>query len=315
MASTLVKDLIDKIQRITNRVDTDWRVRVREAIDDSIKNFAVHAPWDALERRETFIADGQAFMILPSRVARVMHVDDLTNKIALEPGQDWARRYDSTYLESSGEAPIEWRPAGVTPLVQTLATDTRLSIQSTVSENYGVVVRGLVRDTAASGSPLEFYAVEENFAMGGSDATQTANLFVRVDTIQKEVDTSGQLIVRNADDSSILSRIQPWEAQSEYPRIEFYQKPNAGHKLRVRYYVQPGVIDDESAAVPQGVPTEYIKWRAAGDIHWEKQESQPAQLAWAKADEILDSYRHRETAHGERDTQSRPTLSYYDMEE
>jgi hypothetical protein len=316
MASVkVVSDLIDQVQRLANRVDTGWRTRCLDAINRALQDFAHHAPWDGLKRLEQFTAPGGRYVTFPERVKKVIRVHDITNKETLNPGGNWGRRMDGTWLEQSGSQPLEWRQMGTVPVISTPATDTLLQVNTTASDNFDVVIRGLARDTAASGSPLEFYPVVETISITGTGATNTANTFVQIDEINKAKNTNGDLIVSDVVSGKQIARIEKWNGIAAYNRVEVTDPPPVGHQLLIEFFTAPRPIEAETEPLDPSLDTQYIMWKAAGDIMWQKQEAQPAQVAWAKADEILDSVRARETAFGERDSQSRPTLSYYDLEE
>lgn len=303
--SLTVARLIDRVQQLANRVDTSYRSRVRDAISRAQEDWALLNPWVGLKRVEALTMPGGRFMALPSRVARVITVSDVTDKRFLEAGDNWHRTFEQRWLYDTSGSPLEWREAGIVPLLGAPATDTRLQLTAGVSEVYNVYVTGLARDTSASGTAEEFYNVEETLQMAGTGATDTATTFVEVRTLQKTSDTVGDLVVRATTGSAFLARIPKRDSQSRYRRLEFQDVPAAGRVLRVEYYTRPEELVDEEQSVEPSVDEKFMLWRAVGDLHWINKEFDAAQAAWDKADQILAADTRAEN-YGERRIQPLP---------
>lgn len=313
-AEKLVTNLVSQVQRLANRVDSNYRTRVLESINAAVRQLASEAPWDGLRRVERFLAPGGQYMTFPARVRKVITIADVTSTLPVDPGGDFARRFGASYIQQSSTLPIEWRPAGTMPVIAAPATDTQLRLQTGVSEGIQVTIRGLVRDTGASGTALELYEVSESLVMGGSGVTDTAATFVQIKEISTEQNRSSDLTVKSTVTGAILARIPPWQAYSEYARVEFFGSPEQGRQLHVEYFTDPERVLSEGDTLHSAVDIDYVKWRAVGDLHWMKQEQEAARLAWAEADAVLARLKNRENSFGERDSSNRPLVNYFDLE-
>lgn len=313
-AEKLVTNLISQVQRLANRVDSNYRTRVLESINAAVRQLACEAPWDGLRRVEQFLAPGGQFMTFPARVRKPIMIADVTSTLPVDPGADFARRFGASYIQQSANLPVEWRPAGTMPVIAAPATDTKLQLQTGVSEGIQVTIRGLARDTAASGTALEFYEISESVVMAGTNATNTASTFVQIKEISTEQNRLSDLTVKAAATGAILARIPPWQAYSEYVRVEFFGSPEQGRALHVEYFTDPERILSEGDTLHSAIDIDYVKWRAVGDMHWIKQEQEAARLAWAEADSVLARLKNRENSFGERDSSNRPLVNYFDLE-
>jgi hypothetical protein len=315
MATKLISDLITEAQQLANRVDSNWNARTLLAINRALKKYAKHAPWDGLLRQESFLSPGGRYMVFPDRVMRVRRLGDSDNSIPLKAGEQWSQRYPGTFFQQSGTQPFEWRPVASVPVIASPTTDTALELQTTASDGMTVSIRGLARDTNASGTALELYEVFETVAMGGTGATNTTNIYVEVLEISKEKDSTASLLVRSATSSALLARIPPWEASSQYQRIELFHPSPVARNFLTEYYCRPQDITSTDHPLDPSIDTEYVVWQAAGDLHWAKQEAQAANAAWAKAEQVLAKQRIQELAHGDRDSQMRPSVNYQELED
>lgn len=252
--------------------------------------------------------------MLPKRVARVIWLGDVDNSRKIEAGQHWEDRAPGTYFQETAGSFLEWRPLGTVPVITQPQTDIQIDMRSTQSEAIRVFVRGLVRDTTSSGTTGELNMLEENIVLNGSDFTQTSNEFVQLWTIEKDFNTTAEVLIRDtmATNPQIISRIYPWESRPEYQRVECILVPTLGTQVRVRYFARPPRIIRLLQTIEEEVDQDYLVWRVAGDLHWHQNERDAAQIAWGKAEEVLQNRINQERMHGDADYRAMPTSMFLD---
>ncbi|MEE8522130.1 MAG: hypothetical protein V3S83_12280, partial [Gemmatimonadota bacterium] len=128
--ASLLADLIDRIQRLSDRTDAKYRQRVLDSIDEAVQWYALTLPWDSLQKPEDFIADGTRDMVLPDRVNKVISIGDRTNVHPLDGGAHWEKRTPAQYYQRTAGQALEWRDMGWLPVIKQPVTDTTLNIES-----------------------------------------------------------------------------------------------------------------------------------------------------------------------------------------
>lgn len=311
MASSLLKDLIDRVQRLADREDPAYRARVLDALDEACQWHAMVLPMESLTKHEDFYASGE-FLILPDRVGSPVMFFDKTNKRPLEPDSHFERRDPGVYADKTAGAPLRWRPAGYSPVVRDLSTNATLVLASSASEVMAVQVRGLIHDTAASGTALEYREVVETITLGGTSEA-SSNYYHSITSIQKDKATESDLIVSTALDG-IISRIPSWETRPLFQRIQLMPASN-GTVLSLEYFKRPDRLTSEDDPIDPGLVEEALVWRAVGNAHWFDNETQNAQAAWAKANEAISIKRNAQETFGEKDHGVEPWTGYVRMED
>lgn len=310
MASSLVKDLIDRVQRIADRVDPTYRIRTLDSLDEAQQWYASQIPWDALKRIEDFQASGE-FLVLPDRVNKVIRIGDRTNARPLDAGEFFERATPGAYYQRSTGAPCRWRPMGYVATVKELSTAAQLHVSSTQSETISVQVRGLVSDSTASGTALEFYEAKETMTLVGATLAST-NTYTSIIALQKDKGTASDVLIGTAADG-LLARIPSWEARPLYHKIQLQPVPT-GQTLEVAYFRRPDRLTSEQDPMDPSINEEAIVWRAAGNLHWMDNEGQAAERAWQKANEVIALKRNEEETFGEKDFHIEPWQGYMDLE-
>jgi hypothetical protein len=308
-----VAKYIDEIQRRVNRIDTGWRTRVLEAIDHAVQSFAEKMPWKELRREEIFLAPGTRQMVFPTRVARIITLGDRGNARYVAPGEAWESRSEGSFYQDTIGSPVEWRHAGAVPVISQPTTDAALNVRSTASEAITLYLQGLARDTAASGTALELYPVRESITFNGSAFTGTANTYVQLLDVYKTSNSSADVIINDSVAGTPISRIAGWQDRPNFQSVEFMWIPQSGTQIQASYFTRPEQIVSENQVVDNNVDHDYIVWRAAGDIHWQKEQQQAAQLAWAKAEERLLDLANAAQNFGEIDIRTVPTSNFLDF--
>jgi hypothetical protein len=311
MASTLVKDLIDRVQRIADRVDPSYRVRVLDSLDEAQQWYSSQVPWDALKRIEDFQSTGE-FLTLPDRVNKIIRIGDRTNARPLNPGEFFEHRRSGAYFQRTTGAPLEWRDMGFVATVKDLSAAAVIHVSSTASEAIAVQVRGLVSDSTASGTSLALYEAKETMSLVGATLAST-NTYTTIIAIQKDKGTTNDVLIGTAADGQI-ARIPSWEARPMYRKVQFSPVPS-GQALEVVYFRRPDRITSENDALDPAVNEEALMWRAAGNLHWMDNEGQAAERAWQKANEVIALKRNEEETFGEKDFTVSPWLGYVNLED
>lgn len=310
MASTLIKDLIDRVQRVADRVDPSHRTRALDSIDEAMQWYASQVPWDALKRQEDFYAASE-YLILPDRVNKVIRIGDKTNSRPLDPGEFFERRRPGAYFQRVTGAACEWRDQGYVATAKDITEGSTLEVYSTASEAINVQVRGLVSDTTASGTALELYEAKETISLAG--VTQTsAHSYNKVISIQKDKGTDADVIVGTSADGQI-ARIPSWESRPMYRKIQFHPVPT-GQTFEVAYFRRPDRVTSENDPISPGLNEEALMWRAAGNMMWMDNEPQAAERAWQKAAEVVAIKRNEEETFGEKDFHVEPWAGYMSLE-
>lgn len=310
MASTLIKDLIDRVQRVADRVDPSYRTRVLDSIDEALQWYASQVPWDSLKTPEDFQTTGE-FLILPDRVNKVIQIGDKTNGRPLNPGDQFERRFPGSYFQKTTGAPCEWRDMGTVPVIKELSVIAPVFVSSSQSDAIAVQIAGLVQDTTASGTALEFYEAKETVTLAG--VTQTSvNSYSKITAIQKDKGSDADVSVGSAADG-LFSRIPSWESRPLYRKVQFHPVPT-GQTLEVLYFKRPNRITSENDPIEASANEEALMWRAAGNVMWMDNEPQAAERAWQKAAEVIAVKRNEEETFGEKDFHIEPWAGYMNLE-
>ncbi len=315
MPDNVVRKLIDRSQELANRIDPGFRNRTLSALSRAVVYWGTRLPWSSLREVEDFIANGTKFLVFPERVGTVVALTDKTNTRALLPGGQWHTRNTSDYVTSVGGAPFEWRDRGFWPIVSQPSTDTQIQLQAGGSEAFEVRIRGLVRDAGASGTAMELQPQGEIMTMGGTDPTNSSLTYVRLDYVEKEIATSFDLKVKDPISGAIVSYIPASSGRAQLRRVEFLRTPPTNTVFRLEYFRKPDELETEDQPVDISIDTDYLTWRAAGDLHWINKEQGAAQAAWAKADEIIGSSIASQENRGEVPHTFSPLFTYNELED
>ncbi len=309
-----VGDIIDQSLRLANRVDPAYRQRALDAVDRNVRYFAERVPWPSLERREEFQANGSEFFTFPRRVRSIISIGDNTNKCYVRPGDHFERQYPEWELGGNKPqgGPFKWRHLGTSPVIQDPTERTVLNLNTTASDSQSVFVRGLAFDTAASGSALEYFEASE-IVVAQETPTATVNQFKEVLAIEADtLDKNHDIVVRYDTGDLPAARILKNERHTSYEKIQWLAKPATGNLFTVRYYEDTEKIASESQILPPQVDTDVIVWRTVGDLHWISEAPQAAQLAWQRADELIQVHMTAQVSHGDRLEQAIPYAPMYE---
>jgi len=309
--ASFVADLINRVQRLADRVDSSKRQESLDALDEAVQWFANKVPWDGLIKTEVFTTSGSEYLTLPDRVTRVISMADLTNFLPMEAGgNDWNK--SPSHMQRASGTAAEWRHQGVVPVIFQPSDPSYISMIASVSESYEVTVKGLMQDTSASGTALEFYEDLEILTIQDESAVTGAKTWSRIDEISKARATNSDLQVSIAHGT--VSRIPRWSTRPLYQQLQFVHVPVSGTRLEVQYFRRPDRLTSEQHTIDPLINEDALVWRAAGNLHWMDQEGQQANLAWRKAEEILNDQKNVEETFGEKDHSIQPWSGYFNIE-
>ncbi len=309
-----LSNLITEAQRLAGRVDTDFNDRTRRWLNEAQTQWAIAIPWASLARRETFAMNGGQQLVLPPRVLTVKWLIDRTNHRPLYPNDQLDKEFPWTLIDSTAGNLQAWKEVGVQPVSRQPSAQGTLSIQTTASDNFNVFVAGLVENTTQSGTPEQFYAVQETVVVSDSAAHTTANQYVRVEVLGKDKFSAGDVIVKDAA-ANQLARIPYAILQSKYRVLEFVNTPSAGTLIDVFYIQEPLTLVDNAQHPPTAVETDYLLWYTAGMIHAAQGQDEQSQAKLAKAAQILQARIVKDRKHGDKDWRAIPDPFYWANED
>lgn len=310
-----VGQLIDTALQLANRSSAQYRTRALYAVDRAVRYFADRMPWPSLRKEETFRSDGTNHFTFPQRVRHIISIGDQERGHYVQPGTQLTKQYPTFTL--SGRSVGSWQHSdlGVVPVISAPATDTYLDISTPQSESQIVHVVGLVRDSTASGTPLELYEAQETVYLTGTNATST-NQFAEILKIEKDtLDADQDVLVKYTYNGKPVSRIMHNERAPQYKRVEFLGTPNVGDRFVCQYYTNPEKIVAEDVVLDPAIDSDVILWRVVGDLHWINSEGEAANGAWSKAEDKLLVLKSAQEAVNQGFTQFIPWAPFVDPED
>lgn len=305
-----LSNLITEAQRLAGRVDANFNNRTRRWLNEALTQWAIGSPWAALERTETFVADGTEKLVLPPRVLTVKWIADRTNQWPLDPSRHYDREYPTALLAGTSGAARRWTEGGVQAVIRQPATAGALEIQTTASDSFGLYVQGLAENSDASGTAERYYLVEEKIDVAGSGPYSTVNSYVQIDVLGKDDYTPADVTVKDSD-SNLIARLPAHGFNSEYRVVEMVLRPTAGTQFDVRYVSRPAPLIENYQTPHPSVDPEYLIWYAASMIHRAQGQSQDAESKRAHAQNILQTRAYKDRMHGDKDLRALPDQEYW----
>lgn len=307
--------LIDRGQELADRKDTSWDGRCTRFVNEAIKQWSTKLPWPTLQRAEDFTFNSREstgrVLTLPQYVQKVLRVADDTNNVVLRPGNSPDLDFPNKHLDNAAGAALFYRELGFAALHKQPASAAAIRVQSTASDAATIYVSGLALDTSASGTPDELYLTREEIITSGSSITSGSKLFVRVDTIGKDVDSSNSDILVSTAADGQLARLCQDDEQTRYRQLELLNGPPDGTIFQIEYLLKPHPLRATNDHAPPAVDPDYIIWYVASMIHRAQGNIQEAEVLLARANEILEREATFEKNAGDQDFRSFPEPLYW----
>lgn len=303
--------IIERAQRLANRVDVDFDDRCYQFINEALEEFALAHPWSTLHRVITLPCTGDAHLIIPQHVLAVRWMIDETNKYPINPKEGWDREAPDAYVEATVGNAFWWQEIGMVPAIRDGSGP--LSIVCSYSEAGVAYVAGTVENTAYSGTANHYSLLDEQVSFAAATGVTLTNRFVEIATFGKSSRTTGEL--RLFDSTGLLSVIPPREFSAGYRRLRLLYKPSGGTLIRMGVLQKPPQIYQAGQVLPVQVNPNYVIWYVAGCIHKALGQEQRAALCMQKAIEILDKRIRFENNFGDRDWGASPDSDYWTHED
>jgi hypothetical protein len=305
-------EIVTQAGRLIGRPDTNFQGTLQDFLNQSIRDWARKRPWASLKRRLTVYATGSRFLILPSFVERPVQVFDVSNIHPVESGGNWDFEFPSALATQTNGIPIEWQDMG------TVATISDPSDYISVeSDNSGdteeIRISGFSHVSEASGTALEYEVVHESIALSGTSAVTSTHNYVEVLTIGKANDTTGKVSVRSG--GSLLARLNRYETQARYRRIEFIRVPNSGTQFEITALFKPNELEHDSQTPHPSIEGDFLLWSTAGFGLMSIGERQAGLFYLQKAQAILEQTDFRDKNFGDQFHRMIPIVDAYQAEE
>lgn len=247
----------DNIQK----TDSTFQSKIKRWVNNNYTTVAIRWPWKALidyaETGVTFTA-GQAYMMLPKRVDRILMLSERTNNVVLSGvgvSQFWRRFTDVANNQAS---PISFTYAGEQGSILALtAASTVNVVSSSTSDNTAFTVR--VQGTVSGEQTSETLTLNGTTVVTSSN-TYDSGSFIRV---SKSGTTTGTLTFKQTSNSNVLATLGQTEFTTSYRRIRLYQVPTAG-TLAI-YYVRSVERMVNDLDVPEWDCTSHLIAAASAD--------------------------------------------------
>jgi hypothetical protein len=307
-------NLITEAQRLSGRVDTQFRARTRRWINEAQEEWSLEVPWPTLIREESFRTDGTAQLILPPRVKVMLWAGDAANQRPIDMMKHWDREFPGPFFGKTTGAACVLRPMGVVAASKQPAAVGPITVKTTASDSVTIHISGLAQDTAASGTSEQFYPVREALIIASDSEYTSVNSYVKIDSLGKDDFTLGDFVFRDSS-SNVVARLNKDEYRTGYRRVDLLYIPPIGTEIVVQYLTGPETLVDDTQVPHPAIDPEYLIWYAAGMTHEAMSEAQQSQIKLARAKEILNRRIHRETGFGDQDWRALPEAGFWANED
>jgi hypothetical protein len=306
-----LSNLITESQRLAGRVDPLFNDRTRRWLNEAQTEWAISVPWPQILRTETFVLDGTAQIVLPPRVLTVKWIMDRTNSRPIFPNERLDREMPESIVAASAGAITYWKDLGIVPVARQPSATGTVQLFTTASDSFNVYVAGLVENTTASGTPEQYYPVQETIVVGDTNTHTSVNNYTRIEVLGKDTFTNGDVVVKDAAGNQ-LSRIPRYVYQSSYRLLTYALVPDVGTLLDVHYIQRPAPLVDNAQLPPPGVDIEFLINYAASRIHAAQPGQQDqANAKMAIAAGIIERRAAKERTHGDKDWRGAPEPLYW----
>jgi hypothetical protein len=311
--------LIDRAQELADRKDRDWDSRCRRWLNEGVREWSRKLPWPTLRRTEdfTFLSRDTTgrLLTLPQRVDKVLRVADDSNNLVLLPGNNPDKDLPEQHLNNTAGTAVMWREVGIAAVTRQPSVAAVLNMQTAQSDLFTAYVAGSALDTAASGTPDGIYQAHEEVSISSSGVHSTSALFVSIDTIGKNKESSnGDVVFSTAADGQ-LSRLYRDDYRARYRQLELTPAPSDGTVYQVEYLLLPQEMRDVNDMPPPAVDDSFLIWYCAGMIQRAQGNVQEAEVFIQRASQILDREASFEKNTGDQDFRAFPEPLYWSNED
>jgi hypothetical protein len=301
--------LINECENRTAFNDSRYRSTWRTFINESIREFARRHPWPGLEDDMSMVLpSGQRFLVFPHFIEDVLDIHDMTNHAHIDRDGEFGRNSPRIFSQGTTGKPVMYDSVGD---VAALADPTGyVYMQSGDASDTDIAyVTGLIAVSGASGTPLAWAEKTESVTANGTAAVTLTNQFVRINSICRATNTSGDYFFYDAGDSNKhVSFIPAGGTDARFRRIQFMRIPSAQTLLRVRFRHRiPPIVNDDQG-VPPAVDEDFLIQYTIAQYQREKEQYQKAELHERKAANTVQARAHKEQNYGEAHSQIEPYL-------
>jgi hypothetical protein len=307
-------EIVQLVQDLTGWNDATFAPIIRRALNESIRTWARRRPWASLTREIDLVANGTRYLTLPDFIERPVYFFDKTNKAPILPGARWDQDFPGSFGEGTVGRPFDWKDAGYVATIGNPAG--YVTAQSAdVSDTGYVYLTGLVQDTTASGTALEWIKTQESITLNGQTPVTASNLFTEVYSFSTDSEDGDVTLLDEGNSSLPISRIPQYETAARFPRVQFLRIPQAGLVLEVAYLQTPPDLENDAQSPHPSIDEDFLKWHTAGIVLNNIGERQAGFAYIAKGEEVLAKADFREKNFGDRPIQMTPLTDYHGEEE
>lgn len=305
--------LIDYAQQRAGRVDSGYRTRTLNFLNEAMERWAIARPWRSLKRTVDLITDGTRNLVFPDYVAHVVWLLDKSNTNVINYQERWDRDNPGTYLADTSGRSDFWREQEVVPVYRQPTAAAQIAFTSTSSgESFAVHIAGILSDTAASGTAGAEYMGEEICTASGGTCVST-NIFKNILSVGKTGLTTGY--VSGTAGGTELCKMAPNRYSAKYRKVELIAIPTANTEIRAGVILEPPRLTDEAHVPHSSVNNEFLIWYAAGLIHKAQGDTQIGEICMNRAMRIMAQDDQHEKTAGDQDWNAAPDPLYWQSED
>lgn len=292
-------NILAEAGRRAGRTDTTFLTTLRGFLNEAVREWARKRPWIGLKRRLRMPTNGTRFLVLPSFVERPMELFDVTNASPIMPGANWDYEYPGAHADLQSGQALEWQDMGTVAAVTDPSGRVVVLSSSSADTSIEVTLIGRTRDTAASGTALEYLWTHEDLTLLGTSPVTSTNLFDELTTFSKSTNTAGTVTCRAASGALPLSRLGRFDNEARYRRLELMRIPAAGSVIELTVQVRPDSLDNDNQSPHPSIDEDFLTWYTAGLGLVSLGERQAGLTFLQKATAILDQVDFRDKAWGD----------------
>lgn len=307
--------MVTEAQRVAGRVDAGFDARTRNWINQAFREWQKRVPTQLVTTEQDFTLQGNLDLYLPTQVAKINYVVDVTNKSPVNRTEDWDRRDPAAWIEETGGKAVAWREVGVSPVAKQPSSASQVFFTPQAPEAVVCFVQGLASDTTASNPGMATYLAAEYVTCPSSVETSGSIQFTKIHSISKSAQTSGDITVSYTSAGETVARLFRDDYRSEYRHIQLLNVPTDGTQIRVSYSLYYPPLSDDNQVPPPGVDSDFLIYKAASKIHKAQGQNEDASAAIAMAEAIIRDKTEMEKTKGDQFVDITPDTYYWNPDE